>query len=355
MGHAARAVVVEDAGDAPAVTDIDVAAPEHDEVLVRIDAAGICHTDLATAAGHLPTPYPVVLGHEGAGTVAAVGPAVTRFDVGDRVVVSVPHHCGHCRFCESGYPPLCVERFAMRSRYRRGGEEILQGFGTGTFASATVVRERSLTPVPDGVPSSVAAVAGCAVATGFGAVVNDARVRPGTTVAVIGCGAVGTSAVMASAASGASRIVAVDPNPDRRRLALHVGATDAVPADAGALAELGTAGFDYTFEASGRIDAMEVAVAAAGPTGTVTLLGLPPADAHLALPVQAFIGAGKRLIGSNMGRLRPNVDFPAIFSLYLAGKLPLDALVGAELPLERAGEAFALAAAGDTIRVVFTP
>lgn len=353
MTHRARAVIVAEAGGQPTVSDIDLAEPLGDEVLVRIEAAGVCHTDLATASGALGTPYPVVLGHEGAGTVMAVGPDASRFGVGDRVVVSVPHHCGRCRFCESGHPPLCVERFAMRPRYAVGSEEVLQGFGTGTFSTATVLRERSLAAVPDGVPPAVAAVAGCAVATGFGAVVNDARVVPGASVAVLGCGAVGASAVMAAAASGAVRVVAVDPNADRRKVALTVGASDAVTPDA--FAELEPGGFDFTFEATGRIEAMEMAVTAAAPTGTVTLLGLPPADARLELPVLAFIIGSKRLIGSNMGRLRPAVDFPAIFGLYLRSVLPLDALVGAEVDIERAAEAFDLARQGAAIRVVLTP
>lgn len=347
-----RAAVVHAPRAKPVVEDVELVEPINDEVLVRIEAAGICATDLATAAGTLPTPYPVVLGHEGAGTVEAIGPSVSRFAVGDRVVVAIPHHCGHCRFCESGHPPLCVERFSMRPRY---GADVLQGFGTGTFASATVLRERSLAPVPDGVPPAVAAVVGCAVATGFGAVVNDAAVRPGATVAVLGCGAVGMSTVITAVASGATRVVAVDPQPDRRRLALTVGATDAVEPSAVALRDLAPAGFDVVFEASGRIDAMQLAVAATGASGTVVLLGLPSADTRLALPVLDFIGGAKRLVGSNMGRLRPAVDFPAIFALYLAGKLPLDALIGAKVRLDDAAEAFDLAARGAAIRVVLAP
>ena len=336
----ARAAVVAAVGEAPTVEDIDLVEPVDDEVLVAIGASGICHTDLSCASGVLGTSYPVVLGHEGACVVVACGPRTSRFAPGERVVVSVAHHCGHCSYCERGYPPLCVDRFSLRPRYSLRGQPVLQAYGTGTFTSMTVLRERSLAPVPDSVPLTVAAVTGCAVVTGLGAVLTHAKVRPGSTVAVCGCGGVGASMIMGARVSGAARVVAVDPDPDRRRLALEVGADDAVEPDPGVLSELQPLGFDYTFEAAGRTDAMELAVASAAPTGVITVTGLPSGEARLNLPVLEFTIAGKTLIGCNMGSMRPHVDFPAYFDLYSRGRLPLDALVGETLSLEQAADGF---------------
>lgn len=350
----ARAAVVRTAGAPPVMEDIELPDPRADDVLVRVGASGICHTDLSCAAGRLGMPFPAVLGHEGAGVVEACGPDVTRFAPGDRVVVSVASHCGRCRYCERGYPPLCVDRFSGVAQYSVRGEHVLQGYGTATFASKTLVRERSLAPVPEAVPLTVAAVTGCAVVTGFGAVVNDARVRPGSTVAVFGCGGVGASAIMGARISGAYRVVAVDPDPRRRLLALEVGANEAVEPDAAVLRELEPEGFDYTVEATGRVEAMELAVAVARPTGVITLTGLPSGEARLALPILEFTNTAKTLIGCNMGRMRPHVDFPAYFALYSSGRLPLDALIAAQLPLEEVARAFELARSGAGARVLLT-
>lgn len=352
MSQPAQAAVVVGVGEPPAVCEIEVVDPVDDEVLIDIGASGICHTDLSCADGTLATPYPVVLGHEGAGVVRAVGPRVSRFVPGDRVVVSVAHHCGHCRFCESGYPPLCISRFRGRARYSLRRSPLLQGFGTGTFTSTTVLREGSLAPVPAGVPLPIAAATGCAVVTGMGAAINDAKVRPGSTVAVFGCGGVGASIIMGARISGAARIVAVDPNPVRRELATQVGATDVVEPSHDALRELEPSGYDYTFESAGHIAATEMAVEVAGAAGVITLVGLTQSEARLSLPVLEFTNSAKQLIGSNMGRLRPNIDFPAYFRLYESGRLPLDALIGALLPLDQAADAFALARSGSAARVL---
>lgn len=354
MPHPARAVVVTHAGAEPRLEDIELVDPVDDEVLVDIAATGICHTDLSCASGLLGTPYPVVLGHEAAGVVRACGPGADRFSPGDRVVVSVAHHCGHCRYCETGYPPLCLRRFEGRPRYSSRGEGVLQGHGTGTFSTATVLRQGSLAAVPPGVPLAVATVTGCAVVTGFGAVLHDGGVRPGSSVAVFGCGGVGLSAVMGAAVSGATQVVAVDPNPVRRQLALQVGATDAVEPVAGALEALTPDGFDYTFESAGVVAAMELAVACTGPTGVTTLMGLPGPEARLSLPVLAFTNSAKRLVGCNMGRMRPHVDFPTYFRLYESGRLPLDVLVGRTVPLEEAPLGFELAQSGTSARVLLT-
>jgi Zn-dependent alcohol dehydrogenase len=302
----------------------------------------------------LPVDVPVVLGHEAAGTVEAVGSAVRGWTPGDRAVVSVVHHCGHCARCEAGYPPLCIHRNQVRKRYSQNGAVIEQAYGTGTFAERIAVGAASLVPVPDGVPFEVAAVTGCAVVTGMGAVLTIARVRPGSTVAVMGCGGVGMAAVMAARLAGAERVVAVDPNPQRRALALQLGADDAVAPDADALLALQPGGYDYAFESAGRVEAMSLAVAVTGAAGTTVLMGLPPPETELPVPVLGFLFAEKRLLACNMGRMRPNLDFDRYFRLYLRGRLPLDALVSAAVPLDDAAAAFARAERGEGIRTVLS-
>jgi Zn-dependent alcohol dehydrogenase len=217
-----------------------------------------------------------------------------------------------------------------------------------------VLSETALAPVPAGVPLTVAALTGCSVATGMGAVLHEAQVRPGSTVAVFGCGGVGISVVLAALVSGAARVVAVDPDPDRRKLALQVGATDAVEPEAEVLRELEPAGYDYTFESAGTLPAMELAIAVAAHTGVVTLMGLPSPTARLEVPVFELITSAKKVIGCNMGRMRPHVDFPTYFRLFEQGRLPLDALVGPTFDLEDAAAAFDVAIAGSIGRVLLT-
>lgn len=352
---AVRAAVVEMVGSPPVVQELELAPLEGDEVRVRIEAAGICHTDLSVANGSLASTFPIVLGHEGAGVVEDVGPAATRFQKGDRVVISVAHHCGHCRYCESGCPPLCVERGNSRSRYFRNGAPVLQGFGSGTFAEATVVREISLARVPKGVPLEVAAVSGCAAVTGLGAVLNVVKVRAGSTVAVFGCGGIGASAIMGARLAGAERIVAIDPSEERRLATLSWGATDAATPDLDELRALEPSGFDYAFEAAGRVDALQLAFQSVGLMGEVAILGLPPVGSEYSLPALEWVTHCKRVTGVNMGSFRPNIDFDRYFRLHARGLLPLDELISAKLPITDAAAAFDLAIQGAGIRILLGP
>jgi alcohol dehydrogenase len=351
---ASHAVVLESPGAEPVLRRVEWDNLVDDEVLIRVAATGICHTDLSCASGVLPSAFPLVLGHEAAGVVVEVGPTVTRFEPGDRVVVSVAHHCGHCRYCESGKPALCLYRGASRQRLTLDGQLLFQGFGTGTFAEHTVLREISLVAVPASVPLEVAAVTGCAVVTGLGAVLNDAQVSAGATVAVFGCGGVGLSAVMGARLVGAARIIAVDPDERRRALALQVGATDAAPPDLEALRTLEPDGVDYGLEASGNPQAMVLALDFAASMGTVVLVGLPSGEVSLPVPVTRFAGLNQRLVGCNMGGLRPNIDFPRYFRLYADGRLPLDMLTSTKVPIEEAARGFALARDGQSPRVLLT-
>ncbi|MFN2464242.1 MAG: alcohol dehydrogenase catalytic domain-containing protein [Candidatus Dormibacteria bacterium] len=355
MTYTARAAIVESAGSPPVVAKIELPELERDEVLVRIAAAGICHTDLSCAAGLLGATFPIILGHEGAGTIEAVGPNAERFKPGDRVVISVAHHCGHCKYCEAGCPPLCLERGLSRPVYFRDGQSIPQAFATGTFSEATIVRERSLVLVPDGVPLEVAAVTGCAAVTGLGSVLNIAHVTVGSSVAVIGCGGVGMCAVMGARLAGADRIVAVDPRAERREAALQLGATDAAAPEADALMTIAGRGFDFVFEAAGRQDSIDLAISVCGPLGEIVLMGLPPAETKVSIPALDLINWGKRVTGVNMGSFRPNVDFDRYFRLFLNGRLPLDQLVSSRVPIAESAGGFELARSGEGIRVMLVP
>ncbi len=340
MTFCASAVVVREIGVAPRLEPIEVDGPAADEVVVAIVAAGICHTDLSCWSGRLEVPTPIVLGHEGAGVVVEVGSHVDRFEPGDRVVISVAHHCGRCRWCEAGRPPLCEQRAQQRQRLSVDGGVVHQGFGTGTFATHVVVRERSLVAVPDGISFAVAAITGCAAVTGLGAAIEVARVSAGDRVAVLGGGGVGACAAMGAALAGAEVVVVSDPSPLRRADALGVGATHAVAAGVDALLDVCADGFDHVMETAGVAAAVDVALSVVATGGSVTLLGLPGAELRLALPVQEVVTREIRVQGCNMGRFRPNLDIPRWLRLQLAGKLSLDRLVGAEFPMAQAAAAF---------------
>jgi S-(hydroxymethyl)glutathione dehydrogenase/alcohol dehydrogenase len=352
---AVKAVVIEEAGQPPIVDTIRLVKLQDDEIRVRMVASGICHTDLSVASGRIPSSFPAVLGHEGAGVVEEVGPAVRRFRPGDRAVVSVAHHCGHCRYCETGNAPLCVERDSSRARYFRADSALVQAFGTGTFAEEIVVRERSLVGVPGDVPLDVAAVTGCAAVTGIGAVLNVVKVRAGSTCVVVGCGGVGACVIMGARLAGAERIVAVDSNDRRREAVLACGATDFAPPDLDALRALEPEGFDYAFEAVGSEETLSLAFGATGLQGETAVVGLPGQSARLMFSAFDLVVGSRRVIGVNMGSYRPNVDFDSYFRLYRRGKLPLDALITEKRPLDDAPAAFELAAGGSGMRILLGP
>lgn len=346
------AVVVEAPATPPVIHAVEVDEPQGDQVLVEIAATGICHTDLGCASGRLPSGFPVILGHEAAGVVAAVGPQVDRFSINDRVLVSVAHHCGHCEPCELGQPPLCVERDRATAVSWLGDAPLPHAFATGTFSAFVLLRQRSLAPVANGVPLDVAAVAGCAAVTGFGAVTRDAALQPGERVVVVGAGSVGTAAVIAAVAAGAGAVVAVDPVPERRAWALAAGADAAVAPDADAVRGALGGPAHVVIESAGVVSAAELAVEVAGPAARVVLAGLPGPTAVLPLPLQRVANLGLRLIGNNMGGLRPHVDLPRLLLLHAVGRLPLHVLVGEHFPLADAAAAFEAAASGAVGRVL---
>lgn len=363
------AAVLPDMGQPIEVRDVELAAPGRDEVLVRIHASGVCHSDLNAVDGTSATRCPAVLGHEGAGVVEAVGPGVS-LKVGRHVALSWMPSCGRCEECVRGLTHLCRVAWTgmghgglldgtPRLSWEKG--PIYHYSYLSTFAQAAVVPERCVIPIPDDVSFDVAALVGCAVSTGIGAVWNTAAVRPGERVAVIGCGGVGLSAVLGALAIGASPVIAVDLSQDKLDLARHVGATATVrwagsaEATAEAIREASGGGVDYAIEATGRPEAMLAAFLSCRKRGAAVLIGISRSDAILPLPAIEIPRSERRILGSAYGSVRPERDFPNILRLHAEGRLPLERLVTHRLPLQRTGEALDLVRTGQAVRAVLQP
>jgi Zn-dependent alcohol dehydrogenase len=362
-----RGVVLEKTGGPLVVSELELAPPGPEEVLVRLRASGVCHSDWNAVDGTAETPCPAVLGHEGAGVVEAVGADVTRVRVGDHVALSWAPWCGDCEECSRDLPQLCSTAWPAMAmgglmdgttRLSRDGEPVHHYSFLSTFAEACVVPERSCVPIPADVPFDVAALVGCAVTTGVGAVWRTAGVQPGNRVAVVGCGGVGLSALMAAVVAGAEPIIAVDAAPQKLDVARSFGATAGVAwqgsaeATAEAVREASGGGVDYAIEATGRPEAMLTAFLSTRPRGAAVLIGIPRAEAVLSLPAITIPRMERRVLGSIYGSSKPERDFPLTLDLYREGRLPLDRLVSHRLPLEEAERGFELMQSGDALRVV---
>ena len=362
-----RAAVLERTGGTLAVQDVELAPPERGEVLVRLAASGVCHSDQNAIDGTAETPCPAVLGHEGAGIVEVLGEGVTGVAVGDHVTLSWAPSCGRCAECIRDLPQLCQAAWPAMgagalldgtTRLSRDGERIHHYSLISSFAEACVVPERSCVVIPKDVPFDVAGLVGCAVTTGVGAVWNTARVRPGDRVAIVGCGGVGLSALLGAVAAGASEIVAVDVSEAKLGVARELGATQGIlsagtPEETGdAVREATGGGVDYAIEATGRPEAMTAAFLSTRNRGAAVLIGIPREDAVLTVPALTIPRMERRILGSIYGSARPERDFLIILDLYRRGRLPLDRLVSHRLPLERIDEAFALMRAGEARRAV---
>ena len=350
-----RAVIVTEAGGAVGVVDdVSVDEPRAGEALVAIDAAGVCGSDLSLQSGKMPFALPMVLGHEACGRVQSLGPDTSGPAVGDRVVLWMRPPCRTCRMCIRGLGELCERSGAMsaygtlldgRTGFSRGGDPVYRALGIGAFTESVVMPVAGLVPVPDDVPTEVAALLGCGVATGAGAVLNVARPLPGDVVVVIGGGGVGQAAAMAAAASSAGAVVVVDPVEQRRAQALELGATHAVEGgDAKTLrkqiiAALGDPVVDVVVEAVGRPELLATAHRLVRQGGTVVAVGVQASDAVVSLPGPQVALSHKRLFGCFMGGIDPQRDLPKLFALYRRGVLPLDRLITARRPLEEAAEA----------------
>jgi len=355
-----KVAVAYDVAGPLAVEDLPTPAVGPHDVLVRLCASGICHTDLTVIRGLSNLPLPIVPGHEGCGIVEAVGDDVRRTRVGDRVLASVSPACGTCWWCLNGLSNHCelgptvlgTKRFDLAD-----GRSATAVCGCGTFAEAMVVHEASVVPVRTDLPDDQLALLGCGVMTGLGAVLNTADVRPGSSVAVIGCGGVGQSVVQGARIAGAVTIVAVDPARGRREASLRLGATHAVdpraddPLDAVRALTEGR-GADYTFEAVGRPELIVQAFDMARAAGTVTVVGMPAKDDVITLPALRAVFSGKRLAGSKVGGAQILRDVPRYVRLAESGRLDLGSMVSRRITLDEVNDGIELLERAEGVRTV---
>lgn len=347
------------------VTELELAPPGPDELLVRVRAAGLCHSDLSVIDGSRPRPTPMALGHEAAGEVVDAGPGAGGFAPGDRVVLAFVPACGSCEPCRSGRPALCEPGAAanaagtLLSGARRlrdgGGAEVNHHLGVSAFADHIVVSSRSAVRVSEEVPFEVAALFGCAVLTGVGAVVNSADVGMGDRVAIFGLGGVGLAALLGARMAGAAIIVAIDVVPAKLDLARELGATHAVLAEEGAVETVRDAtggGADQAIETVGSERVLAEAYAATRRGGTTVAVGLPHPDRVLALPALSLVAEERTLRGCYLGSGVPALDIPRLAALHLAGRLPVDRLVTHHIALDEVNEGFDRLAAGEAVRQV---
>ncbi len=361
-----RAAVLERFGEPLVVQDVELAAPRAGEVLVRLHACGVCHTDMYTASGVDPSGYaPCVLGHEGAGVVEAVGEGVGSVAPGDHVVTLFSPQCGECVNCRSGKTNICVAIREQQNagylpdgsaRLSREGQELRHFMGCSAFAEATVTSEISLAKVDPQAPLATACLFACGLSTGLGAAMYRARVEPGSTVVVFGCGMVGLGAVVGARLMGAERIVAVDLSAERLELARRHGATDAWLADehtvARVLDETDGFGADYTFEATGNVEVMRQAVEAARMGwGVATMAGVAGKGETLDV-VPRYLITGRTVLGASFGGVKGREQVPQLVQRYLAGDIDADAFVSHRIGLAEIDRAFDLMHAQDGVRTV---
>ena len=348
-----------------AIEELDLAPPGPGEIRIRLAAAGLCHSDLSVINGDRPRPLPMALGHEAAGVVDALGEGVNDLQPGDHVVVVFVPSCGHCAPCAEGRPALCEPGakanlagtlLAGTRRLSRNGAPINHLLGCSTFADHAVVSRRSVVRIDREVPLTEAALFGCAILTGVGAVVNTAEVRAGASVAVVGLGGVGLAAVLGAVAAGARQIVAVDLADDKLALARELGATDAVNAGAVDAAEqvraLTKGGAEFVFEFAGAIKALELAYRVTCRGGMTITAGLPPAAATFAIPAVNLVVEERTVKGSYVGTCVPSRDIPRYIALYRQGRLPVDRLLSGTLALDDINVGFDRLQDGQAVRQV---
>src|SRR5579884_53562 len=326
-----RAAVLRESPGWLEIGEVEVDAPAAHEVLVRTAAAGLCHSDLHFLEGKYPAAVPVIMGHESAGVVEAVGSEVSYVSPGDHVITCLSVFCGQCEYCLSGRPFLCQASELRRGqgqnpRVSAGGQRVGQFANLGSFAEQMLVHEHAVVKIPSDVPLDRAALVGCGVTTGLGAVLNTAAVEAGSSVAVIGCGGIGLNCIQGAALAGAARIIAVDLLDTKLKMALEFGATDTVNGSdgnaVGQVAELTGGGVDYAFEAIGLARAAEQAWEMVKRGGTATVIGMIPPGELVNIPGVGFLG-GKRIQGSVMGSNRFRIDMPRYLELYRQGRIKL--------------------------------
>jgi S-(hydroxymethyl)glutathione dehydrogenase / alcohol dehydrogenase len=341
------------------IEDVDVDTPLEHEVLVRLVASGVCHSDLHFIDGYYEFPAPAILGHEAAGIVEAVGLGVDELRPGDHVIACLSVFCGRCDYCLTGRTHLCASRPVRAEgappRLSWRGQPVNQFANLSAYAEKILVHTNALVKVHDDMPLDRAALIGCGVTTGVGAVLNTARIEPGSVVAVFGCGGVGLSAIQGARIAGARTIIAVDVHPHKLATACDLGATDTVDASAGdpveRIRELTGGGVDYSFEAIGLKRAAEQCFECLRPGGTATVIGMIPVGQKVELEGSAFLRE-KKIQGSSMGSNRFKVDMPKYIDFYMQGRLKLDEMITKRLALDEVNEAFRAMKAGEVARQV---
>ena len=347
------------------IAEIELDPPGPGEVLVKVAAAGLCHSDLSVIEGNRPRPTPMALGHEAAGVVEALGPGVDDLEVGDHVVMVFVPSCGHCLPCSEGRPALCEPGAAANNagtllsgarRLHRNGEDVHHHLGCSAFADYATVSRRSLVRIDRELPLDEAALFGCAVLTGVGAVINTAAVPAGSSVAVVGLGGVGLSSLLGAVASGARRVVAVDLSDDKLGLARQLGATDTFnagsPDAVNEIREATKGGVEFAFEMAGSVRAMDLAYKITRRGGTTVTAGLPPPTHTFALPQVNLVAEERTVKGSYIGTCVPTRDLPRYIELYRRGKLPVDRLMSDHLRLDDINLGFDRLHEGKAVRQV---
>jgi S-(hydroxymethyl)glutathione dehydrogenase / alcohol dehydrogenase len=362
-----KAAVLDEVGAEPRIEELELVPPGPDQVRVRLRATGVCHSDLSLSRGSLAHRLPVVLGHEGVGQVVEAGAAVRDIAVGDTVVLNWSPACRDCWFCRAGEPYLCenADRASRRPHARTvgttsagfaAGREVYPGLGVGGFATETVVDALACVPIPDDVPAVEAALLGCAVLTGVGAIRNAAKVRPGASVVIFGLGGVGLSAVQGARIAGAARIVGVDPAPDKADLARRLGATDVLepgPDVAKRVRALCDGrGADHAIECVGRADTIRAAWSSTRRGGRTTVVGLGSTKDRLEFNALEVAYFARTLAGCMYGAADPRTDIPYLLECYRAGVLDLRTLVTRQIALDAVGEALTDLGAGVGARSV---
>lgn len=347
------------ASDKPiAVEQVEVRDPGPGEVRIKIMAAGLCHSDLSVIDGTIPYPVPVVLGHEGAGVIDAVGVGVRSVKEGDTVIVSTLSHCGRCAKCDAGHPTECRNAPSPKDAkpFTVKGQPAFQFANASVFAEYTVVREQGAIPIDPRVPFDRAALIGCGVMTGFGAVVNRARVETGSTMVVFGVGGIGLNCVQGGVLSGAAKIIAVDVMAQKLEWARRFGATHVVDAaqtdPVAAVKDLTGGGADYSFECVGNVAVIKQALDTIGPGGTMVIVGVPKVGTAYEFVVHSLY-QNKSILGCRYGAARPQRDFPMLAELYLSGRLKIDELITRHYALDEFDHALADLRAGHLARGVF--
>ncbi|MGW3422636.1 Zn-dependent alcohol dehydrogenase [Streptomyces phaeochromogenes] len=345
--------VIFDGKQTQVVDDLEIREPGPGEVLVAISAAGLCHSDLSVVDGTIPFPVPVVLGHEGAGVVEAVGVGVTHVQPGDHVSLSTLANCGTCAECDRGRPTMCRKAIGMPQRpFTRAGQPLYQFASNSAFAERTLVKAVQAVRIPEDIPMASAALIGCGVLTGVGAVLNRARVDRGDSVVVIGTGGIGLNVIQGARIAGALTVVAVDSNPAKEGVARRFGATHFLSSTEGVREVLPT-GADHAFECVGRVELVRQAVDLLDRHGQAVLLGVPAATAEASFLVSSMY-LDKSILGCRYGSSRPQRDIALYAELYREGRLLLDELVTETYPVEDFEKAAADAGAGRVARAVLT-